>query len=575
MTKGTSMEESMYILGITSGSDSGVALFKDNMPILAVNEERLSRIKLDDTYPSLSISWCLRESGLEPADIDLICFGFTAGIEQGDFLAGMFKRLQTYCENPEAVSIIFDRLATEAEIDAEKHSDFLKRTRKIFSRTPIHYCHHHQAHQANAFVASPYDEALVLTCDGRGDFKSLTISMAGNGSITELYHAYSWESLGYFYGRITGLCGFTPNRHEGKIVGLAAHGNPEPASGLMRKMIVLETEGIRTFPGEMYRPFFSNYSDKLITEAGRYSREDLAAAAQAHLESIICELVRKYAWKTGLRNVCLAGGVFANVKLNQRIRDLPEVDDVFISPNMGDGGICTGAVYHRMLSTALFRHEPGVSLYLGPGIDNQTLLDKLSAGGAVVEQPADLIERVVELLDSGQVVGLVQGRTEFGPRALGNRTIIARPDRHDLCDAINRRLDRSEFMPFAPAIAANLASRCLVGYNGQLSARHMTITYDVTEEFKGNSPAIIHVDDSVRPQVVHEEDNPFFFRLLNAFHEKTGMLCLINTSFNLHEEPIVASEDHIVSSFLRHAVDYLLFPPYLTAAVNPSEMTNP
>ncbi len=554
----------MKILGISSGSDSGVVLFEDDRMVLGVNEERLSRRKLDDAYPHRSLRWILAESGLKPADIGMICHGFAGGLPGTEFFTRMMRRALDYAGDPAALPIILERLATEGEVDAVKNAEFLRETRAIFPDTPIHTCHHHEAHACSAYLASPFERALVVTADGRGDYLSLTISAFTPEGKSERYTAYSWESLGYLYGRVTHLCGFKPNRHEGKITGLAAHGDPEKAIGLMRRMIRLDDEGrLRSSPGPLYRPFFSNFSPELLAEAARFTPADLAAAVQRHLEDLLCGLVRRHVAESGLTNICVAGGVFSNVRANQKLRDLPGVSDLFIYPNMGDGGICAGGVHHYLYHVQHRRPVAVPSLYVGPAIDPERIAALLRAKGLAIERPVDLESTVVDLLADHQAIGLVQGRNEFGPRALGNRSIIAACDRADVCQQLNDRLARTEFMPFAPSIASNLAGRALKGYRDQFSARHMTITYEVAPALAEGSPAIVHLDGTARPQVVFPEDNPLFHRLLNRWHERSGQLCLMNTSFNMHEEPIVCGEDDIVSTFTRGAVDCLLFAPYL------------
>jgi len=553
------------ILGISSNCvGSGVSLFQNKKLVFAVNEERFTRIKLDEDYPHNSINWCLNEAKLSPEDIDEICYGFTNGMDQGLFITSMMNRIYEYSKDPEALKSICERIGNEARIDAEKKESFERETSKLFPNVPIHYCFHHQSHQAAAYMSSPFNEALIITSDGRGDFKSVTISKANPKGIEEVYNSFSWESLGNFYGRITYLCGFKPHRHEGKILGLSGHGDPEKAKSLIDKMVGIKDGKIYSCPGDFYRPFFTNYSEKLRKEASKFSREDLAAAAQEKLEEIVCQIVSDYASKTGLKNICVAGGTFANVKLNQKIRELPEVNDIFVYPNMGDDGICVGSVYYKLLTKDKIKSSKIKTLYLGPKISNKKLLAGLNEKGFRIEKPNNLYDKVIDLLKKQQAVALIQGRTEFGPRALGNRSILITPDSKLLCDSLNHRLDRSEFMPFAPAISSDLASRCLIGYNkSQFSSRHMVITYNVTPEFKKNSLGVIHVDNTVRPQVVFKEDNPFFYELLNKWYDKTGRLCLINTSYNLHEDPIVALEKDVIYTFEADAVDCLLFPPYL------------
>ena len=552
------------ILGISLVGDSGVALFQDGELRLAVNEERFTRIKLDGSYPEKSIDWCLQEAKLFPQDIDLICFGFTNGMKQGKFVQDMIHRMQSYSEDKDAMKIIHERVSTEAEIDRKIKNKFIKKTNNIFPDIPIYFCHHHESHQACALMSSPFRDTLILTSDGRGDFLSITLSEARDGVLTKLlYQNYSWESLGYFYGRITHLCGFRSQRHEGKITGLAAKGDPEVAISLMKKMIDFDGSHVVAYPGDYYRPFFSNYSKRLREEASKFSREDLAAAAQKHLENMVSGLVSKYTRQTNLKNICLAGGVFANVKLNQRISDLAEIDDVFIYPNMGDGGLCTGSVYHYFMTREKRKSRPLNSMYLGPAINNLELEQVLKKERLEVKKYENVNKIVIEILSSEKTIGLVQGRAEFGPRALGNRSILGACSSKNFCDSINKRLGRTEFMPFAPAIASDLAPLCLKNFNQHFSARHMTITYNVTEEFMKNSPAVVHDDGTVRPQIVYKKDNPYFYSLLMDWFKITGGLCLINTSFNLHEDPIVTTVNDVVLTFMNNAVDYLLFPPYL------------
>jgi carbamoyltransferase len=555
------------ILGISAGGPSGAALFLNGELTFAVNEERLTGVKFDRTYPKNSINWCLNEAGLSPNDITTICYGFSNGIEQGKFISSLIQRIQDYSGDSESLKTIIERVSTESIVDAQQRENFYKETKSRFPQARIYACGHHQAHQACAYMGSPFKEALVVTSDGRGDFESFTISTANSMGINKIYNAFSWESLGYFYGRITHLCGFTPERHEGKILGLSAHGDPKKAKDLVNKMVELKEGKIHTFPGNYYRPFFTNYSKELKEETAKFSREDLAAAAQERLEEIVCEIVSDHVKKTKLKNICLAGGVFTNVRLNQKIRELPGVEDIFVYPNMGDDGICAGAVYHKLLNEDGFSSSPIKSLYLGPNLSNQTMFADLEKKGFKIEQidkTETLYETIVNLLANEQVIALARGRAEFGPRALGNRSILLTPDSRKLSESLNNRLGRNDFMPFAPIIASNLAKKCLRDYNpSQFSSRHMVTTYNVTPEFQKNSPAVVHIDGSVRPQVVFKEDNHFLYELLNRWHQKTGKLSLINTSYNMHESPIASLEKDVISTFEANSVDCLLFPPFL------------
>ncbi|TAK61770.1 carbamoyltransferase C-terminal domain-containing protein [Methylobacter sp.] len=555
----------MNILGITSGSESGACLFQNGQIRLAVSEERLSRKKFDDAFPERAIAWILRESRLAADDIDLICYGFSLDLNDADEQALIDRMLATEPSlNQTAMVIIRQRITNENNIDKDNRRAFFEAIREQFPDTAIYNCSHHESHQAAAFAPSPFQEALIVTADGRGDFKSLTISRAGKTTgIEELYTSPSWRSLGYFYGRMTHLCGFTANRHEGKITGLAACGKPEAAQTLVESIIRLDNDLICPTFGELYTPFFTNYSDNLIEQAAAYSRDDLAAAAQQHLEKIVCSLIEKYAVKTGLRNICLAGGVFSNVKLNQKIRQLDCVDEVFVYPAMSDGGICAGSVYHYLLSEresiAAIDH-----VYLGPTCELPGANTDLQQHHIRVVAEPRPVDKLVALLEQQAIVGLVSGRSEFGPRALGNRSIIASAFDKNITAKINRMLQRDDFMPFAPSIAEDFAGRCLKSYSPScLSANFMTLSFPVTEEFALNSPAAVHIDRTARPQIVTRHSHPFFYDLLIAWHQKTGGLCLLNTSFNIHEEPIVNSAGDVIRALEQHAVDIVFNPPNL------------
>jgi carbamoyltransferase len=550
------------ILGITCGGESGVALFHGNKLKFAVNEERFSRIKLDCSYPILSINWVLEESGLNESEIDIICYGFS-NIESSlsNTLSGINKRMTQYSLNES--EIILERMMTEISVDSLNFNEFHKNTLERFINAKVYCYEHHDSHKYAAFYGSEFAEALVVTSDGRGDLKSLTVSHMGNDFNNELYCAYSWESLGYFYGRITKLCGFIPNRHEGKITGLAAYGDPSKAISIMRKMIEFREGKLRTFPGDMYTPFFSNYSESLTSKLEKFKREDIAAAAQYHLEDIMTSIVKHYINLVNTDKVCLCGGVFSNVKLNQRIKDLDSVDDIFIYPNMSDAGICAGSVYKYIADKNISIERPIKSLYLGPEIDPKILKNMLQNESFDVYEPENIFDSTCDLLADGKIIGLVQGRSEFGPRALGNRSIIASCENPMVNQTINNRLGRTEFMPFAPSISIDHADKCLVDFNNNYSTRHMAVTYEVTSRFAKECPAVVHIDNTARPQIVHKEDNKFFYQLLNYCYERDKKMALVNTSFNLHEDPIISNEDDVVYTFMKGAVDYLLFPPYL------------
>ena len=309
----------------------------------------------------------LGEAGIDLADIDRIAYGWNAGFDAGRHLDLYLDRvLEEARERPEGLPHLRKRIADEMANDKAKRGEFDAFVRANGLRGKVEYIDHHECHALGAFVCSPFDEALTLTCDGRGDFQSLTVThYRADGGEAVLQRETSVDSLGYFYGRITRLLGFKPNRHEGKITGLAAFGDAEKLLPLMNDMIRLENGRLRARCGELYLPSYDGYSDPLLQRCAAERPADVAAAAQRHSEDLLVAIAREHVARTGCANLCLAGGVFGNVKLNQRLREIPGVRDVYVLPCMGDGGLALAAavaVAYRENGTRF----PAPSMALGP-----------------------------------------------------------------------------------------------------------------------------------------------------------------------------------------------------------------
>jgi len=426
------------------------------------------------------------------------------------------------------------------------------------------YFNHHECHSISAFACSPFDEALVITSDARGDFESMQIGyFNSNNKYEVLYRCPTFDSLGFFYGRITGLLGYTPAKHEGKITGLAAHGDPNKYLSIMEKMISFEDGKIIGHIGDWYRPFFSNYSKTLKKFISTSKPEDVAAAAQLHLESLICKLVKHYLKIKPSKYVCMAGGVFGNVRVNQVIKEIKGIKNVFIQPHMGDGGLALGAA----IGVPFLCHQQKSflpNMYLGPEFSNVEILNEIEKHKELhFEYQTDLPFHIVKEINKNKVIGLFQGRMEFGPRALCNRSIIYHSFDVEINTSLNKRLQRTEFMPFAPATAEELASACYTNWKpDHLASRYMTVTYNCTKEMVKNSPAVVHVDHTARPQIINAYDNPLMHQILLLWHKNSGGMSLINTSFNKHEEPIVCSPKDAIDALVQDQVDVLVIGNY-------------
>ncbi len=551
----------MYILGLHHDTDTGAVLLKDGQAVFAINEERLSRVKLDESFPERSIQATLAYAGITLSDIDVVSFGWHSGFPYEEHLTGYVSRCVDIAEgSAEAKKIMLERVAVEISQDVPKKRFFDEQMKRLGLTAKMEYFDHHRSHASCAFYPSPFDEALVVTLDARGNFRSGAVFHGKGSEMKEISCNYSFDSLGFLYGQITDYLGFKPHRHEGKITGLAAYGDPEKCLPIMREMIKVKDGKIYGVIGKYYKPFYTQHLVALKQALAPHSREDIAAAVQRHLEDVTCEYIEYYVKTTGLTKIAAAGGVFANVKLNQRIRAIPGVEDLYVFPQMGDGGLAMGAALLSWHARSAER-KALANVYLGPEWTNGQIEEAVAkhTGKLQITQFASNQEcagRVVELLKKDSIIGLFQGRMEYGPRALGNRTILYHANDRSVNDWLNKRLNRTEFMPFAPVTIKELAPRCFMGWKPEhVTTTFMTECYDCTDEMKQNAPAVVHVDGTARPQIIAREDNPFYYDVIKGWNAATGGLCLINTSFNEHEHPIVCSIDDALNSLLGNNVD--------------------
>lgn len=561
------------MVGISCGGESGAALFKDSELICASNEERFSRIKLDTAFPLRSLEWCLEYAQVQKEQIQRIVYGFSNTEHLDEKKIHWLDELFSIDTATDSGKIKQSRVLTETDVDQKHYEEFLENIEAFFQRDiPIERINHHLSHVASAYIPSGMQEALVMSADGRGDYSSITIGIASPKGYEPLYIAPSWCSFGYFYGRMTKLCGFTPNRHEGKVTGLASFGDHSKALGFVEKMISVHEGKVVTNLGDYYRPFFSNYSDTLIQEAKNFSSEELAAATQYHLEKMVTQLLGFYAQKTGIKNIALAGGVFSNISLNQAIYNLDDAFDVFVYPNMGDAGICAGGCYAWLWKNKMALSKRVKSMYLGYEIKTETMLSRLESYGCSASQPKDIYAEIIGLLKEGKTVGIAQGQAEFGPRALGNRSILASPQDSSIIKTINKQLGRDSFMPLAPIMMLDIADEFIEFRDAKSFDKgyFMTMTFDAKPQLKDVAEAIVHVDGTVRPQFVTQESNAFIYGLLDAWHKESGCPALINTSFNAHEEPIVNSENDVLSALSKGVVDVVVTDSYLIQKLSKS-----
>jgi carbamoyltransferase len=413
---------------------------------------------------------------------------------------------------------------------------------------------HHAAHASGAFLGSGFERALVVTLDGYGSGIAGSIGLGEGGAVKRLAGLPYPHSLGTFYEMVTSSLGFRPDRHAGKIVGLAAYGDPRVLEPVLLSRVERFPGGFRIL--DNLNVFFSRHL------ADRFPMVDVAAAWQHVLEVLAAEVVAHWVKQTGCDSLVLSGGVAANVKMNQRLHAVPGVRRTFIDPDMGDGGTATGLA--RQLSWPGGVGEPLRDVYLGPQFSEEEVRVALEHAGVPMDRPGNLAAEVARRIHAGQVVGRFDGRMEYGPRALGNRSVLYHAREPGVNQWLNKRLGRTEFMPFAPVTRAAAASRCYEGLAGaEHAAEFMTITFDCTPWMRERCPAAVHVDGTARPQLVRPDVNPAYDAILLEYEKLSGVPTLVNTSFNMHEEPIVCTPADAIRAFRLGRLDALAIGPYL------------
>jgi carbamoyltransferase len=560
------------ILGVHSGShDAAAAVFEGYSLKAAVHLERLSRRKSDGSrHPDLSIDEVLSIAGATRRDVDVVTYSRSMfptryfrhlhGIER---LREQFRTYVRGRSRRQLIPEIFRHGTTD--INAFLDVDSFQRDSGFRSDVITAFYNHHEAHALPALFYSPWNDALIVTADGGGDTVHYSHRHFAANRLTTLYGGEDMtltppeeDSLGKMYGWATKALGFKRVRHEGKVTGLAAMGDPARAAELMARYRVDDSGRVHSDLGGDRKI----YAFMRALKRG-LGREDYAATVQKVLEDVMLHSIRQLLARNPARHLGLSGGVFANVKLNRLLAEDLDLDEVFVFPAMGDDGLPVGGVLAWLLQRDGLghwleqRHDLG-DLYLGrdfsASVDGEITR---TAGVRRIDDPP--IEGAARRLKEGKLGAIYTHRMEFGPRALGARTILANPARRETHDLLNVRLARSEFMPFAPVIQRETAAQVFDVTNvNRRACRYMTIACDVRPEWRGRIPAVVHVDHSARPQIIDRDDNPLYHDILGAFERETGLPVLVNTSFNVHEEPIVNAPAECIKALRDGRIDFVV-----------------
>lgn len=568
----------MIILGINAyHADSSAAIFKDGVLIAATEEERFRRVKHWAGFPSQAIEFCLREAGISLHEVDHIAIGrdpYAKLVRKILFLlknpGGGFRAVQDRLSNAKKVS----SLETEFKI-----LDPAIDEKNIKSR--IHHVEHHRSHLASAFFASPFKESAILSIDGSGDFTT-TMTAVGIGNQMEVLDSVDFpDSAGLFYTAFTQLLGFPHYGDEYKVMGLAPYGEPKYVEKL-KDVLVFDDNGLFHLNQKYFRsaksgiisygedhvpvvaPLFSAYmvqqfgaerkSDEPLTQY----HKDLGASVQRITELLIFHILNALQKKTGIKNICIAGGVAQNSVANGKLTRNTGFENIYIPSAGHDAGISMGSalfVYNQVLKQP--RQAAVYSAFTGSRFSNEEIESYLKSRGIeYLRYPeSEIYDIIVDRLISAGVVGWFNGRAEFGPRALGARSIIADPRRTDAKDLLNSKIKRREsFRPFAPSILKEYVDEY---FEVNDDVPFMEKVFPIRKEKRSLIPAVTHVDGTGRLQSVDRNTAPRYYQLIETFRKKTGIPILLNTSFN-ENEPIVNSPEHALDCFLRTSMDMLV-----------------
>lgn len=552
----------MNVLGLSCFyHDAAACLAIDGEVVAAAEEERFSREKHDNSFPANAISYCLGEAGIDVADLDRAVF-YEKPVQKFDRIletaADVFPRGYLFFSE-----VVPRWLGTKLRVEKKLRSE-------IGYRGEVEFMEHHESHAASAFHPSPFDQAAILTTDGVGEWKTTQLFRAEGDDIEPLEHIEFPDSLGLLYSTITAFLGFMVNNDEYKVMGLAPYGTPRYAEEF-EQLVTVGPDGSYSLDQDFFaytysRRMWSREMEELLgppREEGEPLTDrhrDIAASLQAVLEDALLRQVEHLHDITDTGNLCMAGGVALNSAANGRIRQEMPFDRIWIQPAAGDAGGAMGAALHRSPEP---RHEM-THTYLGPAHGTDAVRTVLERHDAEYREMGreELLAEAASRIAGGEVVGLYQGRLEWGPRALGNRSILADPRREEMVDTVNRKVKfREEFRPFAPTVLREHADTY---FEVDGESPYMLFVVDVRPPRREEIPAVTHVDGTSRIQTLRRGTNPFYYDLIDRFREETGVPILLNTSFNLKGMPIVNTpEEAYADCFAESGMDLMLTPDFL------------
>lgn len=562
----------MYILGVNFTShNSAAALVSENGVQAAAEEERFDRHKYSKNFPTGAINYCLQNSGIRVKDLDCVAFFMNPRLSYKlwNIKAGFPKSLFYF---PYVLKQIYDH-SNQGHIFSNSMDDH--------NKIPFYYVDHHLAHAASCFLISPFESAVILTVDGRGEYETLCIFHGQGTAIKKKFSVSVPYSIGTLYATITRYLGFAPLQDEFKIMGLASYGTDR---------LVKDFQDIAWIDDKMQLQLDLKYFDYYY-RYGRFSHlytlalekrfgparkwdepitehhADVAYAVQNLTEKLILQYINFAHDMTGETNLCMAGGVALNCVANQKAIENGPFHDFFVQPAANDAGTSLGAalsVYYKLSpNSPRFKMQ---DVFLGPEFTNEEIEVSLSRRtGIITEWVNNPAVTAAELINRGEVIGWFQGRMEFGPRALGSRSILAAPIHAEMKELINSKVKfREEFRPFAPAVLAEYEQEYfMTSPVGQRLYPFMLASVKARPEAAPKIPAVIHVDGTSRIQIVHQKTSPLYWQVISEYGRLSGIPVILNTSFNIQGEPIVCTPDDAINTFLNSGLDYVVIGHFL------------
>lgn len=566
----------MFTLGLSNMRDAAAALVHDGQIVAAAEEERFVRIKHVSALPIHAIRYCLKEAGLRLCDIDAVAVPWKyweVGTRARLALSAMVRSPQLFREKGRRS---IERLRQE-------WWELAGLRRKLGQHIdgtpcpPVTFLDHHLCHAASAFLVSPFERAAVLVVDGASESHSTMMALADRQQIHGINRTPLPHSLGQFYAAMTAYLGFKPDHDEYIVMGLAAYGEPRYAETIRRHLLQLFPGGVFTLNTRLLDFHLARVgifvpemvsllgSPRLPDEEVAQRHRDMAASVQLVLEEVLLALARALRTKTKVDQLCLAGGVAYNCVANGRLFREAGFREIYVPPAAGDSGAAMGAaLWYTFRRGAMTQRPVMMSAYWGPQFSEANCQAAVQRAGLTARRLSDeqLCDCVAQELSNGKLVFWFQGRMEWGPRALGHRSLLADPRREDIRGVINAKVKQREaFRPFAPSVLAEEANAY---FDLPAPSPFMLLTVPVKPSAKGIIPAVVHVDGSARVQTVDRQANPLFHRLLQAFSQRTGVPVLLNTSFNV-QEPIVCTPEEAIGCFQRTEVEWLVLGNLLVA----------